>query len=366
MRRRDRTKDKAKQIRESVGERPRKTLVEFFNTGCTTLNLALSGQPYEGLPRARVTNFVGDGSSGKTLIALECAFYFLKTVKDIRSKIFPKVISPIVIYDNGEGVMDFPLANMYGQKFVDAVKWRRSKTIEQAGRGFLREAKNLKKGQSLLYVIDSWDQFKSVHESKVDDNIKEEEILAGYGGGYPKQKFSWKFFEDVCDVIEDNSIDATLIIISQTKQKIGVTFGKKKYRTGGDALNFYTHLVPWLRVVSKVEKTKHGEKKVFSIDVEVNVERSKVGLAFRKSQFRILLDYGIDNIASCALYLRAHKVTKWRGISLGRSAHDLHLFAKEVERKGLQQKLQRKVGMIWRKVEDAFLEEIDERQRRTL
>lgn len=341
-------------LKEVKEKQLRETKVEFFPTGSTMLNLAFSNTQNGGIPRARITNLVGDGSSGKTLLAIDSCFQYLKNIYKIESTIFKKVKNAKVIYNNGEAVMDFPIKKMYGDKFNSLVNWKRSKTIEEAGKDFLSEANKLEKNDSLLYVIDSWDSFRSIHQ----DNIitqKEEDVDKAYD--FPKQKYAWKFFAQVCDVIEDNRIDATLIIISQTKSKIGVMFGKKKYRTGGDALNFYTHLVPWLRVVKKLEKTKLGEKRIYAIDCEAKVERTKVALPFRSAKFRILFDYGIDDVSSMGQYLKEHKFKEWRKISL----NDLHKFSVEVEKNNLQDKLIKKVANIWHSVEDAFQEEIAER-----
>jgi len=79
-------------------------------------NLALSGEGKDGgWARARVLNLVGDGSSGKTLLALELAFWCYKNIKKVKSKIFPKVKEVKIVYCNAEGVMDFPIKKMYGK-----------------------------------------------------------------------------------------------------------------------------------------------------------------------------------------------------------------------------------------------------------
>lgn len=341
-------------LEESKESRNREVNVEFFDTGSIFLNLAFSGTPNGGIPRARVVNLVGDGSSGKTVVALSAAFNYLKTIDQISSRIFPAVKKKKVVYNNGEAVMDFPIKKMFGEKFEKLVNWKRSKYIESAGKDFLKQALSLKKGESLLYIIDSWDSFRSIHQTTIENNQDDENAKAY---DFSKQKYAWKFFAEVCDVIEDNKFDATLMIISQTKSKIGAKFGKKKYRTGGDALNFYTHLVPWLRVVKKHEKTKFGEKRVYAIDCEASVERTKVGLPFRKANFRILLDHGIDDIASMAQYLKGRKINEFRGIPI----NDLHKFAVEIEKRNYQSRLREKIAKIWLKVESGFQEELNER-----
>ena len=361
MLKRRNTKQLAKIVKSGLKQRKiRKTNVEFLPSGSTMINLALTGNRKWGWPRARVVNIVGDGSSGKTLLALEAGFWFLKQVKTIKSKIFPKVNNARVVYNNGEGVMDFPLEKMYGADFEKSVIWKRSKTIEACGRDYLEECSKLEKGDALLYIIDSWDSFKSIHDSKIR-NEKDEDIIKGYN--LKKQQFAWHFFAEACELLEDNKTDATLIVISQTKQKIGVTFvGKKKYRTGGDALNFYTHLVPWIREIKKLTKTKLKETRPYGVHGEIKVERSKVAIPFRSSEFMILFDYGLDDIGSMALYLKARGKKNWKDIKLD----NLHSFSKEVEKRRLKKKLSKYVESIWQGVEQAFQDEVEERERKEL
>jgi len=325
------------------------------------VNLALSGRKEGAWPRARVSNIVGDGSSGKTLLALELIFWFLKMIYSINSKIFGKVKKAKVVYNNGEGVMDFPLSRMYGPNFEKMVDWKRSPTIESAGRDYLDEARKLKKGECLLYIIDSWDSFRSIHDAKIQKE-KDEDVIKGYN--LKKQQFAWKFFADACDLIDKNAVDATLIIISQTKSKIGVTFGKKQYRSGGDALNFYTHLVPWVRRVKKLVKTRMNEAKVFGFLSEINVDRSKVGLAFRTAEFRIINNHGIDDIGSMGMYLLKHKKKKWKGIKI--EELNMHNFTKEVIRRGLKEDLQARCEKIWMQVEEQFEREADVLEEKSL
>ena len=53
--------------------------VEFLHTGSHRLNLAVSGRAIGGgWARGRVDNIVGDGSTGKTLLALELIAYVIK------------------------------------------------------------------------------------------------------------------------------------------------------------------------------------------------------------------------------------------------------------------------------------------------
>lgn len=274
--------------------------VDFLDSGSTMFNLAASGKGREGgWARGRIVNPVGDGSSGKTLMTIEAFANAYYNIKKKQSNVFPKVEKLNLVYVNRERVMDFPLAKMYQQEFVDAVEWNHDiVTAEQVGRDFGRRCLEHKAGECLLYAVDSWD---SITSEESQERFREAALKgkAAEGGSYNTGKAAYaskEFFNNICDLMAGK--DITLFIISQTRTKIGVTFGDKHYRSGGDALNFYTHQVPWLAEVEKLTKTFRGDKRTYGIRMKAKFKRNKVAKPFRQAETTILFDYGIDNISS--------------------------------------------------------------------
>lgn len=367
IRRRQTGKD-ANDVSSSVLRRRKRVprpKVEFLNSNATRLNLALSGKGKDGgWARGRVNNIVGDGSSGKTLLALEVCFWFFQFITKIASKIYPKVKKFYIYYDNAEGVMDFPVEEMYGKKFAKAVNWKRSKNFEQFCRRFLRKAFALKKGESLLYVIDSWDAFQSAKSQKAFmESIKGDTDLKGDYDLLVQKYASRKFFPAFCDALDENKIDATLIIVSQIRSKIGVTFGKKQTRTGGKALDFYTHMVAWIKQIKRLKSTKLKEERVFGIRSAVFVERSKVAKPFRESEFTILYDYGIDDIGSMIDWLYGDGVTVSCRFN-GEKFKKREKLIKYIEDNDLKDLLIEKTEKKWFKIEGAFTDEVKKRKQR--
>lgn len=292
--------------------------VEFLSTGCTPLDFALSGgKPNGGVGRGRVFNVVGEGSAGKTLLALEILAHAFHHLKKTQSKIWPEVRRLFLVFNNTEGVMDFPLDKMYSREFIEAVEWVRKGTAESMGRDFSRRVKKLKKGHALIYVTDSWDGLKSENESETfAEEAKKDKVEQG-GYNLSKQQYTHRFFRNIADALygvelakklekeEDvdesdlNKKDATLIITSQIKHKMNASpFEKPFYRTGGSALDFWTHQVLWLYKAGKLFDVKERKKFVYGMGVRAVVERNKVGKPFRECKFPIILDYGIDNITA--------------------------------------------------------------------
>lgn len=291
-------KREAREIKEEIKSKSNtEDRVDFISTGSSMINLALSGQAQTGgWGRGRIGNVVGDGSSGKSLLMLETMAWSYYNIQATQSKIFPQVKKVTIVYDNNELVMDFPVAKMYGQKFVNAIESVHSGTIEAFGRDYTRRVKALKNGEFLLYVVDSWDSLDSeaglerFEEAATKDKTED--------GSYKteKPKYASEFFRHMCSLSEGK--DVTLLIVSQVRDKIGITFGKKQYRTGGKALDFYTHQVLWLAEAEKLKKTYHGEPRVYGIRARGKVDRNKTWKPFRETNFTILFDYGVDDLAS--------------------------------------------------------------------
>ena len=286
----------------------RKQPVEFLNSGDITLNLALSGRGRDGgWPRGRISNAVGDGSTGKTLAALELAAHCFYRMMGNKSKNFPPVKKVKVIINNGERVMDFPIADMYGKAFDEGVDWRRTPTVEEMGRDITRELIAIKPGEFVLYIVDSLDSIPSAAGRerflKAAKTDKEEDA------SYNAEKaayLSQKFFGNICDLMAGK--DFTLFIVSQIRVNFGITFGKKYHRDGGKALDFYTHAVAWMYKAGELKRTFHGQERVFGIKTLIQIERSKVTKPFRYTEMQILFDYGIDSISTSLAFLYGPKV----------------------------------------------------------
>ena len=280
------------------------TRVEFLDTGSTLLNLAASGKGRKGgWARGRIVNLVGDGSSGKTLLALEACAQSFYHIKERESKLFSKPKKVMVVYNNREGVMDFPLEEMYGQEFVDGVEWIQSSTCEEFGRDYQRRVSNLKDGEFLLYVVDSLDSLdSSAGWKRTEKSVKTDKDIEGSYGMEKAKYFSSSFFSHLCNTMQGK--DATLICISQVRDNINAgLFGEKHRRVGGKSLDFYTHQVCWLAVREKLKKTVKKQERVFGVRVKARFKRNKTAKPFRDAEFDILFDYGIDNIGSIIKFL---------------------------------------------------------------
>jgi hypothetical protein len=127
-------------------------------------------------------------------------------------------------------------------------------------------------------------------------------------------------------------------------------FGEKYRRSGGKALDFYTHQCCWLAVKKKLEKTYKGETRPYGIIVKAKLKRSKVGKAFREAEFAALFDYGVDDILSSIIYLYGEK-DKRMEFDEKEFTNQEKLYSYITENK-LQDKIRKMVSEKWNAVED--------------
>ncbi len=278
--------------KKNTGPKP---TVEILNSGCTPLDLALGG----GFAWSKVVNIVGDKSSGKTLLTSEI-------IAQAKKKYGNKFDWE---YDDAESGFSFDTEMMYGFDMLPKDNYH-SMTVEDfMHRVSKRTAEAKAKGvKYFIYAIDSFDALTSEAEVlRFERMLKaKEEGKKIEEGTYnlEKQRKVNEFFRVELDKIFDNNF--MLIVISQVRQKIGVTFGKQTYRNCEKVLDFYSSQVIFL---SETEKDKHKDR-VTGISVKAKIEKNKIGKPFRECNFNILFDYGIDDIASCVDYVFDLKTEK--------------------------------------------------------
>ncbi|MDK1290124.1 hypothetical protein [Pseudoalteromonas umbrosa] len=268
-----------------------KSGIDFIPSGSTTLDEVLGG----GWAVGRIANVVGDRSAGKTLVATEAAANF--------NQLWPD--EPI-FYLEAEAAFDAEYAAAMGMP-VEAVTF--VEMFDDAGNAdntveFLFEhlqmlikarADGDMKFEKCLYVVDSLDAL-SDRDEKQRDNDK-----GSYGMG--KQKKLSEMFRRIVAELEKAGI--TLLVISQIREKIGVTFGEKYTRSGGKALDFYCSQIVWLAEIGKIKRTVRRQERVAGVKVKAKCKKNKVSLPFRECEYSIEFGYGIDNLSSCLEFLKS-------------------------------------------------------------
>jgi recombination protein RecA len=302
-----------------------KTNHKFVSSGCTKLDLDLGG----GYPLGRVVNIVGDSSTAKTALACEAITNFLRSYPDGRAA-----------YRDAEAAFDAEYARSMGlpEKGVDLGE-SQIHTVEELYADldvFLDE--RIKAGGPGIYVIDSLDALSDAAE--VDRDFDE----GTYGATKPKQIS--KLFRTIIAKLEGS--DVLFLVISQVRDKIGVTYGKKTTRSGGRALQFYCTQVLWLAKKGSLKRTIKGQERVIGIEVRAQIEKNKVGLAHRETEFTFIFGYGVEDLVTSLNWLKETK--RDAGIDSSK-VHDLSYD----EYAAAQGRVIPMVQKAWKEIETGFL-----------
>lgn len=298
--------------------------VLFASSGCTLLDLELGG----GYALGKMSNVFGAESTGKTQQCIELASNFLNQ--------YP---SGKVWYVDAEAAFDESYAERLGMP-VDDIEFPEIDTIEELFVLLSEAAEELAEGQYGAVFIDSLDALSS------DDEMGRDIKDGTYGGAKPK-KMS-EMFRRLARILKDKNM--LVFIVSQIRDKIGVTYGKQTMVTGGRALKFYASQRVELSLVEKLykevkvtldgdeddlseeeeeESAKSSTKKKFKakaaksqdavkktvkkpigVRVKAYVAKSKCGDPFGTVEYNILFGYGIDDLRCNLDYLAKFKQLK--------------------------------------------------------
>lgn len=255
---------------------PKKHL-EFIPTGCIVLDCVLGG----GWPLGLVVNIVGDKSTGKTLLAIEAIANF-----------FLKYDDGECWYNEAEAALDTDYAKALGVPMHRVKRLEEHDTVEQVFDS-LEGVLNRIKGPG-LYILDSLDALSD--EAEMKRGISD----GSYGAGKPK-KMS-ELFRRLVRKVKRKRI--CVIIISQTRDKIGVTFGEKHSRSGGKALDFYASQVLWLSHIKTLKRQSSRVERPIGVRIRAKCKKNKVGLPLRECDFNIRFGYGVDDTVASTEFLQ--------------------------------------------------------------
>jgi recombination protein RecA len=263
-------------------------VLETLETGSTLLNLGNSG----GWALGRIINIVGDTSSGKTLLAIEAAINFAARFEasSIRYNETEAAFDRAYAYSLG-----FPLdATFTGD---DDDSGHGSVTVEDLFADIERHLARHPEGPS-LYIVDSLDATSDVQEM---GNVDLGKATMGR-----KAKMLSEFFRRMTKPLA--KARCCLMIVSQVRDKIGVTFGETKMRAGGHALDFFASQIVWLYESGKIRRTVSGVERVVGINVRFRNKKNKLGTAFAEGEIVILFNYGVDDELSMSNWLKKNKL----------------------------------------------------------
>lgn len=310
--------------------------LEFISSGCTLLDLILGG----GYAIGRISNIVGDNSCGKSLAAIEASANFFKQYPDGK-----------VWYHETEAAFDEEYAEALGMP-VDKITMVRD-VAEDADvvEGLFNYLKNevlpfFKKNPETrgLYILDTQDAI----------GCKTENARGIEEGSYNQSKniILNRLYRELTSEIEKSNLH--LMIISQTRDNIGVTFGRKWRVSGEGALKFYASQRIQFAQVKKLNKTIKGVERPYGIDIKANCFKNKVGLPYRTCDFPLIFGYGSNNLAANISFLKDIKRLSEIGIEDKEitKLSEKHVHEPDME---LANRVDEFVKMCWKEIETSFI-----------
>lgn len=258
-------------------------------SGCAVLDGVLGG----GWALGRVTNVVGDRSSGKTLLAIEACANFARIAPEGKGRIWYRE-SEAAFDEDYAMQLGLPIERVnFGPKGMES-QWD---TVEDIFEDLEKKLAILERtGEYGLYVIDSLDALSTrvELERKIDQGTY----------GQEKPKLMGQIFRRLVRRVKRSKM--AVLVISQTRDKIGVVFGEKHTRSGGKALDFYASVIIWLHHIKTLTQTINGIKQAKGVRIMAKTKKNKLGNPFRQCEFDIRFGYGmldleasLDWLAKC-------------------------------------------------------------------
>lgn len=314
--------------------------IVFIPSGDHMFDLSIGG----GWAQGRVGNIVGDKSTGKTLVAIEATAN--------HNIMFPG--APIYYFE-GESAFDKMYARLLGLP-VDNVHFPNEgaerNTIEALYRSLTTVVDNsIKTSTPCFYVVDSLDSLTS------EDEIETDISKSTYGQAKTKQLS--RIFRELIDPIQ-NSL-CTLLIVSQVRDNIGVTFGATKKRAGGNAMDHYCSQVVWLHHVKQIDKTINKHKEIIGHELRTKCTKNKVAMPHRQAHIAVLYAYGLNNIWGLYNFLDKEvygAIVEPYGITKVTEQRSVNQILVHPEFLQIQKELEQAATRIWLETQAAFLPKV--------
>ncbi len=305
---------------------------QFFSTGCTVLDLALANQLPGGIPCGRISQVFGSNSTAKSVLAHTVLAASQRAGKH-------------AFYADVEHTLDPNFAKFYG---LDCTKEKLHlgypETLEEMFDDWLvpiMENKAKLKGEKLA-VVDSITALPAkIEMAKTMDK-------QGFGA-YRAKQISLGLRRNISPLSKTNT---TFFVVDQTREDLGNPFGGES-TTGGKGFHFYASTRIHLKHAGAILNTKEMP---IGIWVKFKLVKNKIGPPFREGFFKILFDYGIDDIASNLRFLcqmehgKEEAKNKTGKVTLFGEEKKMSTWISHIEKEGLESKLVEEVAKVWKEV----------------
>ena len=330
---------------------------DWLSSGLTLLNLAATGHPDRCVPKGKYAYVVGDSSSGKTWFA----FTFM--AEAARNKNFDGYR---FVHDNAEHGALMDVGRYFGRKLEATLEppRRDKKTKEPVYSSTVEEfyynlAAALDRGPC-VYVLDSMDALSADEDEKhfVEERRAFEQGKKTAGSyGMAKARYNNRHINTAVSKLRKTG--SVLIMISQTRDKVGGTIPGQKTRSGGKGLRFFNRFEFWTSVRGPIKKRALGKDREVGSLIQIDVQKNHFnGWEGKVPLVPFYRQTGMDDVGACVDFLIDEG--RWDKTDSGViDATDLGFTGKRedliatIQDEDRDRELQLLTARVWREIEEA-------------
>lgn len=331
---------------------------DYLSTGACLFDLAVSGRPDGGIAKGQYVYFVGDSSSGKTWWAFQLAAELCRN---------PAFADYRIVYDASENGALMDLPTYFGTALAERIEpprgTRDAPEYSQTLQDMYHAIDDALDAGPCLFIEDSMDALLDQSDEEQFEKEKAaakagKEATGSYGMG--KAKTNSRNINRVVQRLRETG--SILVLISQTRDKIGGMFPGQKTRGGGKSLRFYAHVEVWTSAGKPITVTHNGKPREIGKHLVLDVQKNRLTGWEGKITVPHLRAVGIDDLGASVDYLVdeghwtvAEKKGKRPAVVAPEFQHDgsrESLIAK-IEEEGGEAELRRIVAGVWRGIEAA-------------
>jgi len=312
-------------------------VITWLSSGCTLLDLALSGgKANGGFPAGRISHIYGAESTAKTVLAAEP----LGSAQRQGGKGY---------LVDAEWTFDLERArSVYGVNVTDPAIWELSRPscveelFDDVIDGALTEIE--KEGIPIAAMsIDSLSSLRSKTEA-IDSKGKPVKIgeMGGYGASRAR-RLSTAFRIKIQDIAASN---LALIFVDQARDDLSSPY-KAETTASGRAIKFYSSVRLYLKYKGML-KNKH--KQPIGVNLGFKVEKNKVAPPFRSGEFELYFDYGIDDVGTSLKWIKSVTAPSSRKWEFDGQSYYFDDMVKYVEDNDKEALLKERMVAVWAEV----------------